>query len=326
MPHKILLVDDDPKVLQGLKYILQKEKYEIHCALSVREALEILARVNFDIVISDEQMPGVVGSVLLSKMSQEYPNTIRILLTGQATLEGTVRAVNEGKIYRFLQKPSNGLDLVITLRRAMQHKELVEKSWRLLKLVRQQSDLLDEFINRYPELEKQEPNKSYSIYETEGDYDSLIKKIDAELRKTEKLFPVDSNVLSEKSNLSSSSDINSRETRLAEPTTIQAGKSLDYSGSKEMLDEADMNLKDMKPLMTRSEIYDLLDNCAELKAMSPTVAQILKMTQSERCSIEHVVKVVKKDHAVSLKILKLANSSAYTRGEPVDTVQKAVTG
>lgn len=330
MSYKILLVDDDPKVLQGLKHILQKEKYEIHCALSVREALEILARVNFDIVISDEQMPGVVGSILLSKMSQEYPNTIRILLTGQATLEGTVRAVNEGKIYRFLQKPSNGLDLVITLRRALQHKELIEKSWRLLKLVRQQSDLLDDFINRYPDLEKQEPNKSYSIYETEGDYDSLIKKIDAELRKTEKLFPVDSNILSDKpdssssSSSSSSSDINSKESRPEEPTSIQSSKSLDHSVAKEILDETDMNLKDMKPIMTRSEIYDLLDNCAELKAMSPTVAQILKMTQSERCSIDQVVKVVKQDHAVSLKILKLANSSAYTRGEPVDTVQKAV--
>ncbi len=100
----------------------------------------------------------------------------------------------------------------------------------------------------------------------------------------------------------------------------------DTSPGESVTDSLDgvRTVKDLKPIMTRSEIQEHLDNCSELKGMSPTVAQILKMTLSARCSIEQVVKVIKQDHAVSLKILKLANSSSYTRGEPVDTVQKAV--
>jgi len=83
-------------------------------------------------------------------------------------------------------------------------------------------------------------------------------------------------------------------------------------------------LSDVKPIMTRTEIKNILDGCGELKGMSPTVAQVLKLTRQSSCSIDQIAKVIKQDHAISLKILKLANSSAYTRGEPVNSVHKAV--
>ncbi|MEE9211520.1 MAG: HDOD domain-containing protein [Phycisphaeraceae bacterium] len=83
-------------------------------------------------------------------------------------------------------------------------------------------------------------------------------------------------------------------------------------------------IKDLKPIMRRSEIQEHLDNCGELKGMSPTVAQILTMTRQSQCSIEQVARAIRQDHAVALKVLKLANSTVYTRGEPVDSVQKAV--
>ena len=83
-------------------------------------------------------------------------------------------------------------------------------------------------------------------------------------------------------------------------------------------------LKELKPILSRSEIRDLLDSCTELKGLSPTVAQVLKLTSSDRCSIDKVAKVIKQDQGIALKILKLANSAIYTRGEPVDSVPKAV--
>ena len=58
--------------------------------------------------------------------------------------------------------------------------------------------------------------------------------------------------------------------------------------------------------------------------MSSTVAQVLKITQNPRCSIESVANVIRQDHAISLKILKLANSAVYSRGEPLETISKAV--
>ncbi|HRQ74457.1 MAG TPA: response regulator [Phycisphaerales bacterium] len=83
-------------------------------------------------------------------------------------------------------------------------------------------------------------------------------------------------------------------------------------------------LKSLKPLMSRSEIMERIDGCDELKGLSPAVTQVLKLTGSSRCSIEQVAKVISTDHAIALKVLKLANSAVYTRGEPVDSVHLAV--
>ncbi len=83
-------------------------------------------------------------------------------------------------------------------------------------------------------------------------------------------------------------------------------------------------LKSLKPLMPRSEINALLEDNAELKGLSPAVSQVLRLTGTDRCSIEQVAKAISQDHAIALKVLKLANSAVYTRGEPVDSVQLAV--
>ncbi len=85
------------------------------------------------------------------------------------------------------------------------------------------------------------------------------------------------------------------------------------------------DLRSMKPLLTRSELTGRLEAADELKGMSPAVSQVLKLTGSPRCSIEQVSRAINQDHAMALKILKLANSAVYTRGEQVDSVQTAVT-
>ena len=88
-------------------------------------------------------------------------------------------------------------------------------------------------------------------------------------------------------------------------------------------DPAD-TLKRLKPVILRSEMKDRIDNCGDPKALSPTVAQVLKMTASANCSIEHVAGAIRRDQGIALKILKLANSSVYNRGEPIESMPKAV--
>lgn len=83
-------------------------------------------------------------------------------------------------------------------------------------------------------------------------------------------------------------------------------------------------LKELKPLITRSELDALLLESGELQAMSPTVHKVLALASSSTCSMDQVTRAVKQDHAIALKIIKLANSALYTRGEPVDSVAKAV--
>lgn len=123
MTHKVLFVDDEPLVTEALKRSLSEEEYKILTANSADEALDILAREPVDVVVADEKMPGMSGSEFLAAVCQEHPDTIRIMLTGQASLEAAVRSINEGEIYRFLTKPWNKDNLAITIRQALQQKD-----------------------------------------------------------------------------------------------------------------------------------------------------------------------------------------------------------
>ncbi len=103
--NKILIVDDDVNILNGIKRILFK-KYQIITANSAIEAIEI-AKANKDIavVVSDYKMPEMDGNQLLTQLKTIIPDTVRMMLTGYADIEASIKAINEGNIFRFLTKP-----------------------------------------------------------------------------------------------------------------------------------------------------------------------------------------------------------------------------
>ena len=121
MGHKVLFVDDQPNVIEGLKRVLRKEPYEILSASSAAEALDIMSQQPIDVVVSDEKMPGMSGSEFLFLVSQKYPDTVRMLLTGQASLDATIRAINQGEIYHCFTKPCNEADIATTIRQALKY-------------------------------------------------------------------------------------------------------------------------------------------------------------------------------------------------------------
>lgn len=83
-------------------------------------------------------------------------------------------------------------------------------------------------------------------------------------------------------------------------------------------------LRLLKAIRLRSEVVEQLARAEQLKAFSPAVTMVLKITRNPNCAMEDVVRAISQDHAIALKIFKMANSVVYTRGEPVDSVQKAV--
>jgi len=163
MSNKVLLVDDDRHVINALKRALRHEPYEILSANSAEEALKIMAGERVDAVVSDEKMPGMSGSEFLAVVCQEYPDTIRIILTGHASLEVAIRAINEGEIYRFFTKPWNDIDLAITIRQALHQKELFIQNRLLLKKVREQSSILQELEKEYPGITRVKKDSSGTI-------------------------------------------------------------------------------------------------------------------------------------------------------------------
>jgi two-component system, probable response regulator PhcQ len=150
MSPTVLLVDDEPHVLSSLRRGLHEEPFEILCAHSAQEALVFLQAKPVDVVVSDQDMPGTPGTVFLAEVHKAYPDTIRFMLTGKATLDVAIEAVNSGAISRFLTKPCIVSDLAATIRQALQHKELMLAANHLLQTVKTQSSELARLEAQYP--------------------------------------------------------------------------------------------------------------------------------------------------------------------------------
>lgn len=145
MNKKVLLVDDEVNVTDGLKRNLRKEPLDIFTASSGRQALAILAEQSIDIVVSDERMPEMSGAEFVSRVHEQYPATVRIMLSGQADLQAVVKAVNDGQIYRFLFKPCKPEELIATINQALKHKELLDRSAWLLREYKKQAKVIERF-------------------------------------------------------------------------------------------------------------------------------------------------------------------------------------
>ena len=102
---RILFVDDEQEVLEGLQRTLRpmKMKWKMEFASSGQEALQILTLRPFDAVVSDMMMPGMTGVELLDKVKERFPQTTRIVLSGDSGRESIVRWIDTGHI--FLSKP-----------------------------------------------------------------------------------------------------------------------------------------------------------------------------------------------------------------------------
>ena len=150
MKHSILLVDDMPAIRDMLAEAFSMEGYAVKTAGSAEEALKLLSGHPVDVIITDEKMPGMSGSQLLAVARKRYPNTIRMILTGQATLESAIRAINEGEIYRFFTKPCNVVDLMVTTRQALEQKRLEAENRRLSEIVKSQAKSLNVLEKQCP--------------------------------------------------------------------------------------------------------------------------------------------------------------------------------
>jgi DNA-binding NtrC family response regulator len=150
MNDRILLVDDEANVLSALKRALFDEPLEIVSVTSAEEALEIMKNDHFKVVVSDERMLGMQGSEFLVQVRTEHPHTIRIMLTGHATVAAAMKAVNEGEIYRFFAKPWDDDHLKYAIRSAIEKYDLEAENRRLLATVQQQSLELKVLEKRYP--------------------------------------------------------------------------------------------------------------------------------------------------------------------------------
>lgn len=121
LEDSILVVDDDHEVASSLKRMLTLEGYRVLAASSAEEGFELLANNRVAVVLSDQWMPGMNGSEFLSRVRKLYPDTVRIILSGQADLTMLTDAINRGAIYKFFSKPWDDRVILEKINEAFRH-------------------------------------------------------------------------------------------------------------------------------------------------------------------------------------------------------------
>jgi DNA-binding NtrC family response regulator len=187
MQHRVLVVDDEPQITDVLRQFLEADGYEVFTADTAESGLNILKENVIDVVISDESMPGMSGTTFLGIVRSEFPDTVRILLTGLTDFDTALNAINIGEIYRFFTKPCNFKELRVTLKQAIQQKELLGETRRLLVAYKQQAALLRRLENKFPGMTKIDKTRTGSIIidGANDDFDTFFEDLKREVAKAE---------------------------------------------------------------------------------------------------------------------------------------------
>ncbi|MCF6254170.1 MAG: sigma-54 dependent transcriptional regulator [Thiomicrorhabdus sp.] len=128
----VLIVDDDKKSVETLKRIL-KRQFTVFTATSASEGEEILRYEYIQILLCDHRMPGETGVSFLTRVKEEWPDVIRMLMSGYSSMEDTIRGINDAGIYQYIEKPWQADQLILTLNNAIQLFELQREN-RLLSV------------------------------------------------------------------------------------------------------------------------------------------------------------------------------------------------
>jgi response regulator RpfG family c-di-GMP phosphodiesterase len=152
VPHRVLIVDDEEIVLIALRETLVRAGYQVNTANDPLLALEMLQTQQFAAIISDQQMPSMLGLDFLSRAKQMQPDASRMLITAVLSLDTVIEAINRGEIYRFIIKPWLREELLVTVQNAVQRHELLARNALLQATTQKMNEQLTH-INR--QLEQQ---------------------------------------------------------------------------------------------------------------------------------------------------------------------------
>lgn len=140
---QVLFIDDEESIIDGIQRLFTKEPYGIAATTDVEHARETLARENIKVVVCDHRMPVMLGVKFLEEIKRNYPDVVRILFTGYTDFPLIEEAINQGEIYRFINKPWKTTELLTTVRQAIAHHDLVEENKELFEESRRRRDELE---------------------------------------------------------------------------------------------------------------------------------------------------------------------------------------
>lgn len=140
--YTVLCVDDEKNILQSLKRLLRKEPYRLLTVESAQAALTLLQEEPVHVIISDQRMPEMNGTDFFSKVRDNWPDIIRIILSGYTDVDSITAAVNQGHVYKFLLKPWNDQNLRLEIRQAVEQYDLIRTNRELQETILRQNEAL----------------------------------------------------------------------------------------------------------------------------------------------------------------------------------------
>jgi diguanylate cyclase (GGDEF)-like protein len=139
---RVLVVDDEEPILRALKRELRGQDYGVEVVNNAQDALELVQKEPFALIISDNRMPGMTGIELLERVKAVAPDTVRILLTGYTDLESAVAAINRGEVHRLITKPWDKAQLLAHIAEGLEKYRLKQINRSLAEALRARNELL----------------------------------------------------------------------------------------------------------------------------------------------------------------------------------------
>lgn len=165
LEYNLLVVDDEVEITKSIHRQF-RSKYNVFSALSAEEAYSTLLKEHIHVVISDQRMPVITGVEFFTRIKQDYPDAVRIILTGYSDIEAVIGAINEGQIFRYITKPWNPIELDSIIKEAFDKYELITNNRRLMNSLQEANlDLEKKVKSRTIELE--ETNKKLTLLNIE---------------------------------------------------------------------------------------------------------------------------------------------------------------
>ena len=128
MAHHLLIVDDEEGVLRMLEDLFGRQGHTVSTSIDGEQALKLLEDITPDLILADYRMPGMDGVEFLKATQARCPDAIRILFTAHGDLNVAVAAINEASVYKLITKPWNNNNLTLTIRRALEHYDLIKQN------------------------------------------------------------------------------------------------------------------------------------------------------------------------------------------------------
>ncbi|MEW6777127.1 MAG: hybrid sensor histidine kinase/response regulator [Bdellovibrionota bacterium] len=141
-PYSILIVDDETSVLRMLDALLRRDRHQVLTAESAEQALAVLAEEPADLILTDNMLPGMLGTELLDHVREKYPDMIRLLMTAEPNTEALAQAINKGHVFRYIEKPFTPQAVREAIHAAVRHLEILSENKRLQELTEQQNKML----------------------------------------------------------------------------------------------------------------------------------------------------------------------------------------